>query len=156
MSNEAPGTDEEKVRFAALLLRDPTDPFKAALTLTGNDTQRSLRIANFWPGDATVIAAQNGIAAEDELEMLPGKADLCRIIWKRATREGIVDEDFVKVAKLYAEVRGYIAKPDNSVSVNLGVTNNVMVVTDMGTDEEWERKTAQQQRDLLNVSTSRH
>lgn len=55
MNDEVLGTDEEKVRFAALLLRDPANPFKAALTLTGNDTQRSLKIANWWPGDGVVI-----------------------------------------------------------------------------------------------------
>jgi len=38
--------------------------------------------------------------------------------------------------------------PHSKVDVNVAVANNVLVVTDHGTDEDWQRKAAEQQRRL--------
>lgn len=147
---------EEKTAFAAQLLKTPTEPFKAALLVFPFDTGRALRIANEWPNDPDVLAAIAQLNEDyGELAFLPTKADVCREIWSTALQERIPVEDKTKLLKLYAEVRGFVEKPNQSVNVNVN-DNKVMVIRDQGTNEEWENKAAKQQAGLLSVSTSRH
>lgn len=149
--------DQAKVRYAALLLKHPNDYFAAALELYPGDTSKALLIMRDWPTDPIVIDAKFA-KLEDvgELAMLPDKAMLARKVWDLLDRTEMEPEEFVKVAKLYAEIRGYIEKPGLTVNNNTQVNNRVMVIKDLGTDAEWESTAAAQQRNLLNVSTSRH
>lgn len=149
-------SDENKKAFALALLKNPNDPFGAALKVFPRDTGYCLRIAQFWPNDEVVLAEQNRLQSEnDEMHFLPGKAELARQVWNRVSAENVSHDDFVKLAKLYADVRGFIAKDQPQVSVNVD-NRRVMVVKDLGSDEDWEAKAERQQRELLNVSTSRH
>ncbi len=146
--------EELKAEYARLLLKI-TDPFKAALQLFPDNTSRALRVANEWPTDPEVVAAQSELLEEDgELSFLPTKADLARNIWDRMQNERVSPDDYAKLGKLYADVRGFIEKPQTNVSVNNNVTNNrVMVVRENGTDEDWEAKLRKQQENLTNAST---
>ncbi len=147
-------TDEQlKAEYAKLLLKI-TDPFKAALQLFPDNTSRALRVANEWPTDPEVVAAQAAFLDEDgELSFLPTKADLARNIWDRMQNERICPDDYAKLGKLYADVRGFIEKPQSNVNVNNNVTNNrVMVVRENGTDEDWAAKLRKQQEKLTNAS----
>lgn len=148
--------EEAKARFGALLLKTPNDAFGAALKLYPGDTSRCLIIARSWPTDPIVVDAMTGkVEREGELAQLPDRVELAKKVWDRLNGE-MEPEEFVKVAKLYAEIRGYIEKPGVTVNNNTQVNNRVMVIKDLGTDAEWEAKSAKQQRELLNVSTSRH
>lgn len=152
--------DENKTAFAVEFLKSPNDAFKAALNVFPSDTGRALRAAHEWPKDAFVLAEQERLSSEHgEGAFLPTKSDLSRAIWERLTpTEGVnrvSHDDFVKLARLYAEVRSFIVKPETNVNVAV-TTNKVMVVKDLGSNEEWEMKAAKQQRELVNVSTSRH
>ncbi|HEX2242719.1 MAG TPA: hypothetical protein VHK27_05615 [Gammaproteobacteria bacterium] len=147
-------TEEEilakKERFAELLLRE-NEPFKVALVLYPDDTGRALRIAHEWPTDPQVKAfQQSAIDAEGEITFLPTKADAARLAWNMARDEGKFTEDRLKALKLYAEIRGFIEKPAVNVSQtnNTLVQNNVMVVRDHGSDEEWSEKLRNQQKRL--------
>lgn len=61
-------------------------------------------------------------------------------------------DTYAKLAKVYAEVRGFIEKPQVAVTTNVQtITNKVMVVRESGSDAEWERKLAMQQASLANA-----
>lgn len=66
------------------------------------------------------------------------------------------DEDFVKMARLYAEVAGFIDKPQ-AAQQNLNIQiNKVMEVYNHGTDDQWEAGIEEQQRKLLDESRTKH
>lgn len=146
---------EQKEKFAQALL-DCNEPFKAALYIcNGMPTQHALKIATDWPNDPEVKGFIKAIKDKEEsIDTLPNKKDLAQAIWDKmeACR---FPEDYAKLAKLYAEVRGFIEKPDNKPVVTIN-QNRVMVVKDLGGEEDWQAKAEKQQRDLLNVSTSKH
>lgn len=157
-------TESEAAAFAALLLKTPTEPFKAAIAMFPDDTRRALWVANHWVSHPGVLAA-NEIIKEQQGEFagLPDKVELSRKIWERmqgtVTHDGRVippvADDFVKLAKLYAEVRSFISKPEAGPTVNVIVPRAIEIPTH-GTNEEWESAAEKQQRELLNVSRSRH
>jgi hypothetical protein len=156
MTDDRIDSEECKTAFAIELLKNPADAFKAALQVFPDDTGLALRAAHTWPKDPFVLAEQVRITEDEgEAAFLPSKAELCRDIWARMKKDYISSEDYVKLAKLYAEVRSFIEKPNTNVNVAV-VTNKVMVVKDLGSNDEWEMKAERQQRELLNVSTSRH
>jgi hypothetical protein len=154
---------QEKVAYAGLLLKE-RDPFKAALSLFPNNTNRALWVANHWPVDPEVKEAQAKLTAEGgEMGFLPDKAELARDIWERMQGTKTADgrtisptaDEYSKLAKLYADVRGFIEKPQNNQNVTVVIPKAIEVPTH-GTNEEWEQAAAKQQQDLLNVSRSRH
>jgi len=146
------------VRFADALLRHPQTPegrFQAALTIT-SDTGEALKMAHKLWDSPQVIEAQKQIRtlANDELDFIGTKADFAREVLECARKswDGDVQHKFYK---LYAEVRGFISKADTNVNVQVN-NNKVMIVKDLGSNEEWERRAAEQQRKLIDVSASRH
>lgn len=143
---------EEKGKFAELLLKHPNDPFKAALILFPDNTNRALMVASQWPFDSEVIAARNELNEDD---FLPSKADLARSIWERMQNERLTADDYTKLGKLYADIRGFIQKASTNVSVEAVFPRAIEVPTH-GTNDQWEVAAEQQQKDLLNVSRSRH
>jgi len=154
-------TDDEvlalKERFAELSLREP-DPFKVALALFPNDTGKALRVANDWPNDPAVKTfRQSFVDSEEDGEsaFLPTKAEASRLAWNLARDSERDGETRHKFLKLYAEMRGFIEKPQ--VAVNNTVTNvtRVLVVKDYGTDEDWRTALKKQQRALINGEYSK-
>lgn len=147
---------EEKTAFAALLIKNPTDPFKAALELFPENTNRALRIAHEWPKDPEVLSAVQTLRAEG----------LSRHS-KEEVREELITEmmnivrgpyapdDKVKAAKAIGELCGLIEKPQT----NVNVTNNIPRVVEMpvySSVSEWEEDAARQQRELLENARTRH
>lgn len=154
---------QEKATYAGLLLKE-RDPFKAALALFPNNTNRALWVANHWPNDPEVIEAKAALVQEGgNMSFLPDKAELARDIWERMQGTTTADgrtipptpDDYAKLAKLYADVRGFIEKPQNNQNVTVVVPKAIEVPTH-GSNEDWEQAAAKQQQDLLNVSRSRH
>jgi hypothetical protein len=146
---------DQKEKFAKAL-KELGDPFKAALSVCdGMPTQHALKMSVDWPHDAEVKAFIKALKDKEEsIDNLPSKKDLAEAIWHKMEKCPFPD-DYAKLAKLYAEVRGFIEKPDNKPVVNIN-QNRVMVVKDLGDEEDWQVKAERQQRELLNVSTSRH
>jgi hypothetical protein len=132
---------ELKRKFAELLLKYPKEYFKAALEIFPDNTSKALRIANEWINDSEVIQFQNEILAEkDELEFLPSKAELCRDVYNRM-KTCVFDSDFKDLAKLYAEIRGFIQKPNFTINNSNGnIDNRVMKVIDFGSDDDWQKR----------------
>lgn len=151
---------ELKTRFAAALLKHPPTiegRFAAALSIT-SDTGQALVMANKWLDDPVVIAEQKRMtqaADEGDLNFIGTKAEFAREVLEAARNawDGDVKHKFYK---LYAETRGFISKAvENQTNVQVNM-NKVMVVRDMGTDEQWEDKARKQQRALIDVSASAH
>lgn len=153
---------EEKKLYAAALIREP-DPFKAALSLFKNNTNRALKAAHFWPDDPDVLAEIQRLKNDvGETNLLPNKADLARAVWQRMQgveygemRVPIETDDYAKLAKLYGEIMGFIEKPGTNINVNAVIPKAISVPT-FESDEEWAKIAEQQQRELLNVSRTKH
>ncbi len=146
---------EEKQKFAEALL-ELCDPFKAALHVCeGMPTQKALKMATEWPADIEVKGFIKAIKdKESSIDTLPDKKDLAEAVWLKMENCRF-PEDFAKLAKLYAEVRGFIEKPDNKPIVTIN-QNRVMVIKDFGNEDQWQAAADKQQRDLLNVSSTKH
>lgn len=146
-----------KEQFAELSLREP-DPFKVALVLFPNDTGRALRIANEWPSDPAVRTfRQSFVDAEEEGEsaFLPTKAEAARLAWNLARDSERDGETRHKFLKLYAEMRGFIEKPQVAVNNTVNNTVRVLVVKDHGSDEDWRTALKAQQKRLINGEYSK-
>lgn len=153
-SDESDNISEEKRSYAALLIKE-REPFKAALLLFPEATNRALWVSNNWPNDPEVVAEKERLLKEGAANAhLLSKTDLARDIHERMQVVTKAD-DYVKLAKLYAEVLGYIEKPQASVTV----TNNVPRVVEMPvfpTQDDWEAAAAKQQRESLANARTRH
>lgn len=155
---------EEKAKFAELLLKPNSEPFKVALELFPENTSKALWIANNWPHDTEVVEIQAKLKLElGEFAGLYDKAELLRAIQRRM--EGLQTEsgriippsadDFAKLAKLYAEMMAFIEKPQTGPAVQVIIPRAIEVPV-YNSMEEWEADAQTQQRDLQNVSRSRH
>ena len=142
-------TEEDyKKAFASEYFKNPSDPFKIACVLFPDNTNLALRVANEWPSDSFVLACLDALSDND----MPTEVDLCRKVWNKMEFTSDA-KDFATLAKLYAEIRGFIKKQE-SAQVNVQVNNKVMVVKDHGTDEQWESKLIRQQTALANGTYS--
>ena len=149
-----PDADKRKLAYAALLLkaRTPDEQFAAAREIEPNEIGIALWIAHHWPHDEAVKAEmarlkKTGADGDD----LPTAADLARTVWS-LTQVGLFD-DRIKAAKLYAEIRGLIKKPEAAVNVNVN-NNRVMVIREKGTDAEWEDGVGKQQAALIQAANA--
>lgn len=146
-------SDVLKDLFAIAFLREPSNPFGAAVKVFGLDTGRALYASTHWVDDSYVLARQAellGMFGEDYF--LPNKAALARRVYELADKTTDAKEQ-TAVLKLYAEIRGFIEKQTaiaNVVNNNTIVNQNrVMIVKDHGTDAQWEEKAAKQQTLLV-------
>lgn len=142
---------EQKQQFALELLKDPTDPFKAALRVFGENTGMALLASNRWPDDPEVLAiTQKAVDELGDMHFLPSKADLARLAWNTANNERIDTDNRIKAMRLYGDIRGFIEKQGTVINNNVLTNNKVMVVKDHGGVEEWERGLLEQQQRLIS------
>lgn len=147
MENES----EQKAQFALELLKDPSDPFKAALRVFGENTGMALLASNRWPDDPEVLAiTQKAVEELGDMHFLPSKADLARLAWNLANNERVDTDNRLKAMRLYGDIRGFIEKQGTVINNNVLTNNKVMVVKDHGTVEDWERGLLQQQNRLIS------
>jgi hypothetical protein len=141
----------DKQLYAHALLKHPDDPYKAALMVVGGDLARGLVMSREWPQDPEVIEYRAmALADKGEDAFLPSKADVVRAIWDKAEKCRDPDVAF-KGYKMVADIMGYVEKPGTTINNNTLVDQRkVMVVTDHGTDEEWEAKLLKQQAALTH------
>ena len=146
-------TDEqERAAFAALILHKypaRNDAFKAAIEVHPDNTPRALYLSQTVRDDPAFLAeleAARGDASDEDL--LPTKAELARELWNKLKNTPMFPDDYVKVAKLYADIRGFIEKPSEASKGGNVFVSGVMEVTNHGTDDEWEAKLKVQQSKL--------
>lgn len=127
------------------------DPFKAALVIIPNDTGKALRISTEWPQDEYVLELRAEIVASEGADaFLPSKDELAQQVYLD-TLTARVFEDKLKGYRLYAEIRGFIEKPSTTINNNnntLVDNRRVMIVKDHGSNADWERKLASNQKAL--------
>lgn len=161
--SEVPEYRAEKLIFAEYLARQPKDAFGAGLAAWPNNVNMAAYCARYWPSDPLVQQEiQRLQASQGPGYGLADKGELLRLIWERMTAERLADgsvnvlapDDLVKLAKLYAEVRGYIERPAATPLVNVSVPRAIEVPVHES-DEAWERAAQKQQRELLHVSRDR-
>lgn len=147
-----------KTAFAAALLKDPNNPFRAAMTLLDESdpgsTADAALMANFWPKDPVVVAEMNRLQSkEGELSFLPTKADLARKIWTMLDTP-MEPADAAKLMKLYGEVMGHIEKPGTNVNVDARNLSRTVMLVKSHSKEDWESKARQQQKGLTDDGKS--
>lgn len=144
-------------RFAQALLRNEpgmNGRFKAACEVTP-DTSHALLLANqFYENDIVLTEIENiSERAKDEgLDALGTKFDFAKEVLSRA-RSCTEDTDAHKFFKLYSDIRGWTGPKETNVNIDAR-KQTVMIVTDMGTNDEWADKAARQQRQLMNQNES--
>lgn len=140
-----------KQAYAEAYLKTPDDPYAAAVAVFAGDTARALIVSREWPHDADVIAHMDTLKETlGDDAFLPDKATTARAIYALAESTRVDPKDRLAAYKLYAELRDFIPKPGTTVNNNTLVDNRkVMVVTDHGTDAEWEAKARAQQAKLI-------
>lgn len=147
---------EQKKKFAYEFLRDPNNSFGVAKNIFNDPYDpkivgKALRISREWPKDPVVIAEKERLLKNNgERHFLPTKEQLSRELLTKA-REAKDFDSSHKFYKLYAETQGLIEKPTTNITANIqNHSNRVMVITNNGSDEDWEVKAKAQQEKLIN------
>jgi hypothetical protein len=144
-----------KERFAAALLRFEGKAFEAAKATFPGDTNRAMLASSKWPDDPEVIEEMARLKAElgDEY-FLPTRADLARALWRLSEDEKVEARERLLAYKTYADVLGFIAKPEAASTTNNNITNKVLIVPASATAEEWESRLIARQAKLIDASRS--
>lgn len=147
----------EKRAFAEILCKYPNEPFKASLELFPDNTNRAVWVAQHWANDRIVHEhMQRMKATYGEFYGLPDRAELLRCLFDKMKNTYDANE-YARLAKLYAEIRGYITKPGNAPQSGASApVHRAIEVPTYGTDASWEQAAATQQRHLRDVSRSRY
>ena len=133
-----------KKEFAKLLIKNPDDPFKCAKLLFEPNMSLCFKVARHWPQDAEVVAFKNRQLIGGKYEMLmPTKSEIGMEVYAIAKNDKQT-EYRLRSYELFCKMMGYVQK-DGATINNV---NNVMVVKDHGSDDEWESKLLQQQQAL--------
>ena len=139
-----------KEQYALALLDQPDrDPYKAALVVFPGDIARALIVAREWPASLEVQSYISNMTPEEiEATGVPTLNDLAREVWRRV--QSCLDHE--TAFKGVKELRELLYPKEKGTTVNnntLVDNRRVMVVTDHGTDAEWETKMQAQQEKLI-------
>jgi len=150
MSNEIETTLDRKKHFALELLRNPNDPFKAAIEVFPENAGMALMVTSRWPNDPEVKKYQaEAMATLGETGFLPSKGDLARAVWTMAENEKYNADERLRAYRLFGDIQGHIEKGAGPIINNNLTSNKVMVVNSQGSDDEWEHRAASQQARLV-------
>lgn len=142
-----------KTAFAVNLLRVGKSDYKSYSKIAFevcSDTSFALQIANAWPRDPFVIDEMTRLIGEQgNSSFLPDKEKQGRDIYAICLDDKVDVEVRLKAHRLYAEIFGHIVK-EPAAPFGINISQNVMVVRDMGSNEDWERGAIKQQRALLD------
>lgn len=153
-------TQRLKLAFAEAWLFEPRNAFGAALKITKGNSQAALAISSNWIHDDEVLAMKAALIVErGEEAFLPSKAEMVHEVIHRA-RETTYNDEFAKLMKLAADMRGFIEKPGVTVNNNTSVTTNKIMAIPMFvnaqgqklTDDEWENSLIEQQSQITAES----
>jgi hypothetical protein len=161
VSAESTNIDQEtaiKWRFAEALLRQPNNPFKAAMQVTFGDTVAALSLMDVCLQSIEIAKMKAHLVEElGEEAFLPSESEMVRDVLDRA--EASLDDDtYCRLMGLAFDVRGMTAKAKAGPSVliqNNQTNNKIMNVPVMinaqggqASDAEWEQGLIRQQEKL--------
>jgi len=147
---------DEKAAFAQAMISANLNPLEAGQLVHPGNFNRAAQIASMWHNDAEVKAmiadikkaqiAESGISEDEKYveEKLKQIIENCPF----------TDERIKAIDKLM-DLKGLSKKPQSGPAVQVVIPRAIEIPTH-GTNEEWEAAAAAQQRELLNVSRSRH
>ena len=147
---------EEKRKFAEAMISANMNPLEAGQLVYPANFNRAAQIASMWHNDAEVKSliaeikkaeiAETGISEDEKYveEKLKEIIETARF-----------HDDKIKALDKLMDLKGLSKKPQSGPAVQVVIPRAIEVPTH-GTNEEWEAAAAQQQRELLNVSRSRH
>ncbi len=150
--------EEYKTAFAFEMLKNPGDALRAITVVLGVDHSPSerMRLSQTWVTDEFVVQETARLLEEfGEDHFLPSKAEVARLVYRRAVEAQMDHRDFHDLIELYCKVRGLIERPAIAPSANITTTTNttnVMVIKDTGTNEEWQKGLEEQQRLLIEAA----
>lgn len=147
---------ERKKRFAQALLECEEMPYKAALVTFPEKELLGIgmQVASEWASDPYVLTEKARLLGNSGgTDFLPSKAQQARDIYAIATATTNSPEDRIKAHRLYAEMQNFIDKGAGALNI---LNQGVMIVRSQGSDEEWEKKTTEQQRTLTGDSSAIH
>ncbi|AKJ71364.1 hypothetical protein RU58_00039 [Achromobacter phage phiAxp-1] len=139
-----------RAAFAAHFVRT-ADYMEAGALTYPDDGELAMMAAVQWQMDDWVKAEVERLKAEGR--DLPTKVDLQRQLWgKMDTLQG---DDYLKAAKLFAEIAGFIEKPA-AVQVNnqTKIVAPRMIHAPNFNMDEWQAQAAKQQKDSLEYADS--
>ena len=147
---------DEKAAFAQAMISANLNPLEAGQLVHPGNFNRAAQIASMWHNDAEVKAmiadikkaqiAESGISEDEKYveEKLKEIIETARF-----------HDDKIKALDKLMDLKGLSKKPLSGPAVQVVIPRAIEVPTH-GTIEEWEAAAAAQQRELLNVSRSRH
>lgn len=146
---------KEKLQFARLHLTEP-DPFKAALQLHPENTNRALLIASKWPKDPEFVRMMATLRNEAlEEKGVTADEDFVESELKKIIRTEWDTELKLKALDSFMELKGLSKKPAAQTNVAVMIPKAIEI-PHFESQDEWEVVSVQSQNDLLNVSRSRH
>ena len=138
-----------KRRFAELLVKNQDSPTMAALALFPDDEEMFAEAAANWIHDPEVIKAYEEAKQANKTndDDLLTKSQLAREVEKRL-QAAEKPTEYTQLARLYAELRGFIEKPQPSTNVNVAIPKAIEIPV-YGNSEDWEKTAQKQQRGLV-------
>ena len=147
---------EEKLKFAEAMISANMNPLEAGQLVHPANFNRAAQIASMWHNDAEVKSLIAQIKKAKQIET--GVTEDEKYVEEKLKQ--IIEncphaDDKIKALDKLMELKGLSKKPQNGPAVQVVIPRAIEVPTH-GSDEEWEAAAAKQQRELLNVSRSRH
>lgn len=140
-------------RFAAEQLRKPGQDFEICMAIFSNGPLAFAAI-DLWNADPVVLTERLRLQQEyGERAELPSKETVMLEILALGRDSKLAVRDRLNAYNLYSEMNNYTGRNSGAAlaPVNL-FANKVMMVTDHGTDEEWEKAAAEQQETLVRTA----
>ena len=147
---------EEKRKFAEAMISANMNPLEAGQLVHPANFNRAAQIASMWHNDAEVKSLIAQIKKAEQIET--GVTEDEKYVEEKLKQ--IIEtcphaDDRIKALDKLMELKGLSKKPQTGPAVQVVIPRAIEVPTH-GTDDEWEAAAAKQQRELLNVSRSRH
>lgn len=147
---------EEKIAFAKAMISANGNALEAGQLVHPTSFNRAAQIASMWHNDAEVKSfidefkqaelAESGIS-EDERYI---EEKLKEII-----EHASMPDDRIKALGKLMELKGLEKKPQTGPAVQVVIPRAIEIPTH-GSDGDWEAAAAKQQKELLDVSRSKH
>ena len=148
---------EEKAAFAQAMISANMNPLEAGQLVHPANFNRAAQIASIWHNDAEVKAM---IAELKKAEIAESGKDDDDVYLEEKLKQAVESADTwrdrIRAIEIYAEVKGKKKKEAPSQNVTVLIPK-VIAASDYSTDKEkWESDLLAQQRELQNVSRSKH
>lgn len=137
---------EIKLMYAKALLYNK-DAYEAALEVVEGKVDHAKKLATFR-FDREVVKILNELREEKARE-IPTKEEMLSRLSEISMNPGTRQSDKINAIKTMAEIQGYIIKIPKEEKKS--TSNRVMLVKDMGDEQDWENKCKNQQRNLIDA-----